>query len=64
MEHFLHATPPLFFFFFFPQKIKAVYLKDPERYVTLKHILEAEREDNAAEWPKVGATLALMWLKR
>lgn len=46
------------------QKIKAVYLKDPERYVTLQHILEAERQDNAAEWPKVGATLALMWLKR
>ncbi|XP_067431271.1 glycolipid transfer protein-like [Thunnus thynnus] len=45
-------------------KIKAVYLKDPERYVTLQHILEAEREDHAAEWPKVGATLALMWLKR
>lgn len=53
-----------FFFFFHSQKIKAVYLKDPERYVTLQHILEAEREDNAAEWPKVGATLALMWLKR
>eukprot|EP00064_Thunnus_orientalis_P007703 superscaffoldBa00000871_g7725 len=45
-------------------KIKAVYLKDPERYVTLQHIVEAEREDHAAEWPKVGATLALMWLKR
>ncbi|CAK6959481.1 glycolipid transfer protein-like [Scomber scombrus] len=45
-------------------KIKAVYLKDPERYVTLQHILEAERQDNAAEWPKIGATLALMWLKR
>ncbi|KAM7369000.1 hypothetical protein PAMP_013300 [Pampus punctatissimus] len=45
-------------------KIKAVYLKDPARYTTLQHILEAEREDYAADWPKVGATLALMWLKR
>ncbi|XP_028456947.1 glycolipid transfer protein isoform X2 [Perca flavescens] len=27
-------------------------------------IVEAEREAHAAEWPKVGATLALMWLKR
>nr|XP_057920343.1 glycolipid transfer protein-like [Doryrhamphus excisus] len=45
-------------------KIKEVYVKDPERYVTLQHILEAERQDLAAEWPKVGATLALMWLKR
>ncbi|XP_061703728.1 glycolipid transfer protein-like isoform X2 [Syngnathoides biaculeatus] len=45
-------------------KIKEVYAKDPQRYVTLQHILEAEREDLAAEWPKAGATLALMWLKR
>ncbi|KAM9841563.1 glycolipid transfer protein-like [Aulostomus maculatus] len=45
-------------------KIRGVYVKDPERYVTLQHILEAEREDHGAEWPKVGATLALMWLKR
>ncbi|XP_054613762.1 glycolipid transfer protein-like [Dunckerocampus dactyliophorus] len=45
-------------------KIKEVYVKDPERYVTLQHILEAERQDLATEWPKVGATLALMWLKR
>lgn len=48
----------------FPQKIKAVYLKDPQRYVTLQDIVEAEREAHAAQWPKVGATLALMWLKR
>ncbi|XP_053743303.1 glycolipid transfer protein-like [Synchiropus splendidus] len=45
-------------------KIKGVYMKNPERYVTLQHILEAEREDHGSEWPKVGATLALMWLKR
>ncbi|KAF7666287.1 hypothetical protein LDENG_00114060 [Lucifuga dentata] len=45
-------------------KIKGVYVKDPARYATLQQILEAEREDHAAEWPKVGATLALMWLKR
>lgn len=45
-------------------KIKGVYTKDPQKYVTLQHILEAEREDHGSEWPKVGATLALMWLKR
>ncbi|XP_072227441.1 glycolipid transfer protein-like [Leuresthes tenuis] len=45
-------------------KIRAVYLKDPAKYVTLQDILEAEREAHGAEWPKVGATLALMWLKR
>lgn len=45
-------------------KIRGVYVKDPQRYATLQHILEAEREDHGAEWPKVGATLALMWLKR
>ncbi|XP_037547840.1 glycolipid transfer protein-like [Nematolebias whitei] len=45
-------------------KIRAVYLKDPAKYVTLKDILVAEREAHGAEWPKVGATLALMWLKR
>ncbi|XP_029372098.1 glycolipid transfer protein-like [Echeneis naucrates] len=45
-------------------KIRAVYLQDPVKYVTLQHILEAEREVHGAEWPKVGATLALMWLKR
>lgn len=26
--------------------------------------MEAEREDHPGQWPKVGATLALMWLKR
>lgn len=52
------------FFLIYLQKIKAVYLKDPERYVTLQDIVEAEREAQAAQWPKVGATLALMWLKR
>ncbi|KAK5900938.1 hypothetical protein CgunFtcFv8_025858 [Champsocephalus gunnari] len=45
-------------------KIRAVYMKDPAKYVTLQDIVEAERETHAAEWPKVGATLALMWLKR
>lgn len=53
-----------FFLFFSSQKIKGVYLKDPAKYVTLQDIVEAEREAHAAEWPKVGATLALMWLKR
>ncbi|XP_056287851.1 glycolipid transfer protein-like isoform X2 [Pseudoliparis swirei] len=42
----------------------AVYVKDPARYVTLQDIVEAERDAHPAEWPKVGATLALMWLKR
>lgn len=46
------------------QKIKAAYVKDPERYVTLQDIVEAEREAHSGQWPKVGATLALMWLKR
>lgn len=46
------------------QKIRGVYLKDPAKYVTLQDIVEAEREAHSAEWPKVGATLALMWLKR
>ncbi|KAM6902694.1 glycolipid transfer protein-like [Xenentodon cancila] len=45
-------------------KIKEVYSKDPAKYITLQDILEAEREAHGAEWPKVGATLALMWLKR
>lgn len=55
----------LFYRILFPfQKIKAVYVKDPEKYVTLQDIVEGEREDQAAQWPKVGATLALMWLKR
>ncbi|XP_030005480.1 glycolipid transfer protein-like [Sphaeramia orbicularis] len=46
------------------KKIRGVYLKDPARYVTLQDIVEAEREAHGAQWPKVGATLALMWLKR
>ncbi|XP_043096858.1 glycolipid transfer protein [Puntigrus tetrazona] len=45
-------------------KIKAVYDSNPTRFKTLQHILEAEKEMHGAEWPKVGATLALMWLKR
>lgn len=39
-------------------------MKDPAKYATLQDIVEAERQEHAAEWPKVGATLALMWLKR
>uniref|UniRef100_A0A8C8A0Y6 Glycolipid transfer protein b n=1 Tax=Oryzias sinensis TaxID=183150 RepID=A0A8C8A0Y6_9TELE len=45
-------------------KIRAVYVKDPAKYATLQDILVAEREAHGAEWPNVGATLALMWLKR
>ncbi|XP_035523355.1 glycolipid transfer protein-like [Morone saxatilis] len=45
-------------------KIRAVYVKDPAKYVTLEDIVVSEREAHPAEWPKVGATLALMWLKR
>ncbi|XP_030598820.1 glycolipid transfer protein-like [Archocentrus centrarchus] len=45
-------------------KIRAVYVTDPAKYTTLQDILVAEREAHGAEWPKVGATLALMWLKR
>ncbi|KAM7416628.1 hypothetical protein PAMA_018602 [Pampus argenteus] len=45
-------------------KIKAVYDTNPGRFKTLQQILEAEKEMHGAEWPKVGATLALMWLKR
>uniref|UniRef100_A0A8C2HR24 Glycolipid transfer protein-like n=2 Tax=Cyprinus carpio TaxID=7962 RepID=A0A8C2HR24_CYPCA len=45
-------------------KIKAVYDSNPTRFKTLQHILEAEKEMHGTEWPKVGATLALMWLKR
>ncbi|XP_062398797.1 glycolipid transfer protein [Sardina pilchardus] len=45
-------------------KIKAVYDSNPGKYKTLQHILDAEKEMHGAEWPKVGATLALMWLKR
>ncbi|KAM9858298.1 glycolipid transfer protein [Aulostomus maculatus] len=45
-------------------KIKAVYDTNPLRFKTLQQILEAEKEMHRAEWPRVGATLALMWLKR
>ncbi|EPQ20419.1 Huntingtin [Myotis brandtii] len=45
-------------------KIKAVYNTDPAEFQTLQNILEAQKETDGAEWPKVGATLALMWLKR
>ncbi|KAG1958173.1 glycolipid transfer protein [Pimephales promelas] len=45
-------------------KIKAVYDSNPTKFKTLQHILEAEKEMHGAEWPKAGATLALMWLKR
>ncbi|KAG7244048.1 hypothetical protein INR49_006209 [Caranx melampygus] len=45
-------------------KIKAVYDTNPGRFKTLQQILEAEKEMHGAEWPKVGATLALLWLKR
>lgn len=58
------TQPPQNVHLFPSQKIKAVYLKDPEKYVTLQDIVVSEREAHAAEWPKVGATLALMWLKR
>lgn len=46
------------------QKIKAVYDSNPAKFRTLQNILEVEKEMYGAEWPKVGATLALMWLKR
>ncbi|XP_056275309.1 glycolipid transfer protein [Pseudoliparis swirei] len=45
-------------------KIKAVYETNPTRFKTLQNILDAEKEMHKAEWPKAGATLALMWLKR
>ncbi|KAM6965492.1 glycolipid transfer protein [Aplochiton taeniatus] len=45
-------------------KIKAVYDSNPIRFKTLQNIVEAEKEMYGAEWPKVGATLALLWLKR
>lgn len=46
------------------QKIRAVYESDPTKFKTLKNILEVEKEMYGAAWPKAGATLALMWLKR
>lgn len=45
-------------------KIKAVYDSNPSKFKTLQNIVEAEKEMYGAEWPKVGATLALLWLKR
>ncbi|XP_008333756.1 glycolipid transfer protein [Cynoglossus semilaevis] len=45
-------------------KIKAVYDTNPGRFKTLQQMVEAEKEMYGAEWPRVGATLALMWLKR
>ncbi|XP_057688525.1 glycolipid transfer protein [Corythoichthys intestinalis] len=45
-------------------KIKAVYDTNPGRFRTLQQILEVEKEMYGSQWPKVGATLALMWLKR
>lgn len=45
-------------------KIKAIYDSDPEKYGTLQDILVAEKGMYGSDWPKVGATLALMWLKR
>uniref|UniRef100_A0A4X2KDE1 Glycolipid transfer protein n=1 Tax=Vombatus ursinus TaxID=29139 RepID=A0A4X2KDE1_VOMUR len=44
--------------------IRAVYDKNPTKFRTLQNILEVEKEMYGPEWPKVGATLALMWLKR
>ncbi|KAK0144762.1 Glycolipid transfer protein [Merluccius polli] len=45
-------------------KIKAVYDTNPGKYKTLQQILEGEKDMHGSQWPKVGATLALMWLKR
>ncbi|XP_077571661.1 glycolipid transfer protein-like [Stigmatopora nigra] len=45
-------------------KIKTVYDTNPGRFRTLQQILEVEKEMHGSQWPKVGATLALMWLKR
>ncbi|XP_069475507.1 glycolipid transfer protein [Ambystoma mexicanum] len=45
-------------------KIRAVYETNPTQFKTLQQILEGEKELHGAQWPKVGATLALMWLKR
>ncbi|XP_058267940.1 glycolipid transfer protein-like isoform X2 [Hemibagrus wyckioides] len=45
-------------------KIRAVYDSDPVKYETLQKILETEKGMYGSEWPKAGATLALMWLKR
>ncbi|KAG7274699.1 hypothetical protein CRUP_021140 [Coryphaenoides rupestris] len=45
-------------------KIKAVYDTNPGKYKTLQLILESEKDMHGTQWPRVGATLALMWLKR
>ncbi|XP_078523475.1 glycolipid transfer protein [Lissotriton helveticus] len=45
-------------------KIRAVYDSNPTQFKTLQLILEGEKELYGAQWPKAGATLALMWLKR
>lgn len=46
------------------KKIRAVYDSNPSKFKTLQNILEVEKEMHGAAWPKTGATLALMWLKR
>ncbi|NXC46065.1 GLTP protein, partial [Penelope pileata] len=46
------------------QKIRAVYDSNPTRFKTLQNILEVEKEMHGSAWPRTGATLALMWLKR
>ncbi|XP_072003380.1 glycolipid transfer protein [Engystomops pustulosus] len=45
-------------------KIRNVYETNPTKFKTLQQILEGEKEMHGPQWPKVGATLALMWLKR
>lgn len=45
-------------------KIKAVYNTDLARFQTLQNILEVEKEIYGGEWPNVGATVVLIWLKR
>ncbi|CAI9602540.1 unnamed protein product, partial [Staurois parvus] len=45
-------------------KIRIVYESNPTKFKTLQLILEGEKEMHGPQWPKVGATLALMWLKR
>ncbi|MEE6513598.1 hypothetical protein FKM82_021338 [Ascaphus truei] len=45
-------------------KIRAVYETNPPKFRTLQMLLEGEKEMHGPQWPKVGATLALMWLKR
>nr|XP_060640745.1 glycolipid transfer protein [Anolis sagrei ordinatus] len=46
------------------KKIRAVYESNPAKFKTLQNILEVEKEMYGSAWPKVGGTLALMWLKR